>query len=218
MSDQATVKDTARPPGRPRSAASHQAIMQATLELLAEKGPRAMSMDGIAARAGVSKATIYRRWKSKEELIEALLETLMGLLPAVDSGDPRADMLTTGRIAQEPAAAAMIGLIPALVGEAVTNPEFGEVFRAKLVEPRRAQIRSFYERAVAKGEFRDDADLEFLADVTFGTIMMRSQIAGTSLDGLLDDQVRIWDTLVEAYGTPKGKRALARRRSSGESG
>jgi len=219
VSEQAeAAQDAARAPGRPRSAASHAAILRATLELLAEKGMGGMSMDSVAARAGVSKATIYRRWKSKEELIEALLETLMGLINTVDSGDPRADMLAAGRVAQEPAAAAMIGLIPALVGEAATNPEFGEVFRAKLVEPRRAQIRSYYERAVANGEFRDDADLEFLTDVTFGTIIMRSQIAGTSLDGLLDDQARIWDTLVEAYGTPKGKRALARRRSSGEPG
>ena len=186
--------------------------MRATLELLAEKGLRAMSMDAIAARAGVSKATIYRRWKSKEELLEALLDTLVDLIRPVDTGDPREDMLAAGRAVQG-APAARIDLIPALIGEANTSPEFGEVFRAKLVEPRRAQIRSFFERAVANGEFREDADLEFMTDVTFGTITMRSQIAGDSLAGLVEDQTRIWDMLVEAYGTPKGKRALARRRS-----
>jgi AcrR family transcriptional regulator len=207
------AQDTARPPGRPRSAASHEAILRATLELLAEKGSQAMSMDAVAARAGVSKATIYRRWKSKEELIEALLDTLAGLIQPADTGDPREDMLAAGRVAASGAAAPLIRLIPALVSEAVTNPEFAEVFRAKLVEPRRAQIRSFFERAVAYGEFRDDVDPEFLTDVMFGTIVFRSQIAGDSLDGLLDDQARLWDMLVEAYGTPKAKRALTRRRS-----
>jgi AcrR family transcriptional regulator len=207
----ASAELAARPPGRPRSAASHQAILRATLELLAEKGLRAMSMDAVAQRAGVSKATIYRRWKSKEELIEELLDTLVALIPPVDTGDPRDDMLAAGRVVQG-AAGPMIKLIPALVSEAATNPEFAEVFRAKLVEPRRAQIRDFFERAVAGGEFRADADLEFMTDVTFGTITMRSQIAGDSFDGLTDDQARIWDMLVEAYGTPKGKRALARRR------
>jgi len=217
MSEQAQQEQTAaRAPGRPRSAASHQAIMRATLELLAETGLRATSMDAIAARAGVSKATIYRRWKSKEELIEELLDTLMGLIPTIDEGDPREGLLAAGRVAQGAAAAPMIQLIPALVGEAVTNAEFAKVFRAKLVEPRRAQMRSFFERAVANGEFREDADLEFMTDVMFGTILMRSQIAGDSLDGLLDDQARLWDLLVETYGTPKGKRAMAqRRRNSG---
>jgi AcrR family transcriptional regulator len=212
VSDATTSTEQAgRPPGRPRSAASHQAILRATLELLAEKGLAAMSMDAVAQRAGVSKATIYRRWKSKEELIEELLDTLYGLIPPIDTGDPREGVLAAGRVVQG-AAGPMFKLIPALVGEAATNPEFAEVFRAKLVEPRRAQIRGFFERAVANGEFRDDADLEFMTDVTFGTITMRTQIAGDSFDGLVDDQGRIWDMLVEAYGTPKGKRALARRR------
>jgi hypothetical protein len=107
----------------------------------------------------------------------------------------------------------LIQLIPALIGEASINPEFGEVFRAKLVEPRRRQIRGFLERGVAAGEFRDDVDLDFLTDVVFGTIFFRRQVASATLAGLVDDQARLWDMLVDAYGTPKGKRALARRRS-----
>jgi AcrR family transcriptional regulator len=217
VSDATTeTQGAARPPGRPRSAESHQAILRATLELLAEKGPQAMSMDAVAARAGVSKATIYRRWKSKEGLIADLLDALAGLIHPIDTGNPREDLLSTAQAAVT-AAGPMIQLIPALVGEAVTNPDFARVFREKLVEPRRAQIRGFFERAAAVGEFRDDADLEFMTDVAFGTMLLRSQIASASFDTLVDDQARTWDLLVEAYGTPKGKRALARRRS-GEPG
>jgi len=212
MSEQAqTEQEAARAPGRPRSAASHQAILDATLHLVAENGMHGMSMDAVAARAGVSKATIYRRWKSKEELVEGLLDQLLALVQPIDTGNPREDFISTGR-----AAVAMAGpgirLLPALAGEAVTNPEFGEVFRQKLVKPRQAQIRSFLERAVEAGEIRADADLDFFSDMAFGTVIFRSQIADNALGKLAEDQARVWDVIVETVGTPKGKRALAKRR------
>ena len=212
MSEQATANDTARPPGRPRSAASHQAIIHATLELVAERGFPATSMDAVAARAGVSKATIYRRWKSKHELVEELLDQLLALVQPIDTGNPREDLLATGRAIAATNAPGM-KLLLALAGEAATNPEFGAVFRAKLVEPRRAQIRGFLERGVAAGELREDADLEFLTDVVFGTIVFRTQISSDDFGHLVADQERLWDMIVESAGTPKGKRALARRRS-----
>jgi len=206
-----SAQEAARPPGRPRSAASHEAILRATLELLAEKGMQAMSMDAVAARAGVSKATIYRRWKSKEELVEELLDQLLAIVQPLESGDPREDMLATTREAVASAGPALT-LMMALAGEAVTNPGFGEVFRAKLIEPRRDQVRGFLERAVATGELREDADLDFYVDVMLGSVIWRSQIVSVTFDNLVEDQARIWDMIVEAIGTPKGKRALARRR------
>jgi AcrR family transcriptional regulator len=212
MSEQ--IQEAARPPGRPRSAASHEAILKATLELLAEKGFRATSMDAVAARAGVSKATIYRRWKSKEELVEELLEALVALVQPIDTGNPREDLLATGRAVTATAAPGM-KLLMALAGEAVVNPEFGEVFRAKLVAPRKAQIRGFLERAVETGELRDDADLDFFADLALGTIIWRNQLADGTLATLVDDQARVWDVIVESAGTPKGRRALAKRRREG---
>jgi AcrR family transcriptional regulator len=214
VSDATTrAQDAARPPGRPRSAASHQAILQATLELLAEKGLRAMSMDAVAQRAGVSKATIYRRWKSKEELIRELLDSLLAIIQPIDTGNAREDLLAVGRWIVARAGPETM-LIPALAGEAATNPEFGEVFRAKLVDPRRAQIRGFLERAVAAGELRDDADLDFFADLMVGTVLFRNQLSRGTWDGLVEDQARVWDVIVESIGTPKGKRAMARRRAS----
>jgi len=167
-----------------------------------------------AARAGVSKATIYRRWKSKEELVKELLDHLLSLVRPIDTGDPRADFTSTGRAAVASAGPG-IKLLPALAGEAVTSPEFGEVFRAKLVRPRQAQIRRFLERAVEAGELRADADIDFLTDMAFGTVIFRSQIADDALENLAEDQARVWDVIVETAGTPKGKRALARRRREG---
>jgi AcrR family transcriptional regulator len=206
-----SAQDAARPPGRPRSAASHEAILRATLELLAEKGMHGMSMDAVAARAGVSKATIYRRWKSKEELVEELLDQILAVVQPIETGNPREDFLETGRRAVA-SAGPLLRLIPALVGEAVINPEFALVFRSKLIEPRRAQWRRFFERAVEAGELRADADLDFHADVAFGAVIFRTQIADERLDRLVEDQARAWDVIVESIGTPKGKRALAKRR------
>ena len=212
MSDQVQEEQqAARAPGRPRSAASHQAILEATLHLLAEKGMSGMSMDAVASRAGASKATIYRRWKSKEELVGELLDHLLALVRPIDTGDPREDFISTGRAAVASAGPG-IRLLPALAGEAVINPKFGEVFREKLVKPRQAQIRSFLERAVEAGELRADADLDFFTDMAFGTVIFRSQIAANALEDLAEDQARVWDVIVETVGTPKGKRALAKRR------
>jgi AcrR family transcriptional regulator len=203
---------TARPPGRPRSAASHEAILRATLELLGEKGFRGMSMDAVAARAGVSKATIYRRWKSKEELISALLDEMAGVVQVVNTGDPFEDLLTTSRFAAEHGES-LARLIPTLQGEAMVNPELDEMFRPKLLERRRDQLREFVRNAIAAGHIRDDVDIEFLADVMFGTVVMRANILGGTLKHLVEDQEKLWDLLIEGVGTPKGKRAISRRQA-----
>jgi AcrR family transcriptional regulator len=205
------VQQAARAPGRPRSAASHEAILRATLDLLGEKGLAGMSMDAVAARAGVSKATIYRRWKSKEEMVGALLDQIADVIQIVDTGDPFEDLLTTSRMAVE-GGEALIRLIPALQGEAAVNPEFGEMFRTKLVEVRRKQLRMFVRNAIAAGHIRDDVDVEFLADVMFGTVVMRNNLITNSLEHLVEDQIQLWDLLIEGVGTPKGKRAVNRRR------
>src|SRR5579859_7686549 len=81
-----------RRPGRPRSALAERAILEATLELLAEVGIEALSIEGVAARAGVGKTTIYRRWESKEELIVAAVRRLQVQAPIVDTGNFRADI------------------------------------------------------------------------------------------------------------------------------
>ena len=205
------AQGAARSPGRPRSAAAHEAILRATLELLGEKGFRGMSMDAVAERAGVSKATIYRRWKSKEELVGALLDALGDVVQVVNTGDPFEDLVETSRYAAEHGEE-VSRLITALQGEAAANPEFDVMFREKLLERRREQLREFIRNAIEAGHIRDDVDVDFLADVMFGTVVMRANILGGTLKHLVEDQIALWDMLIEGVGTPKAKRALARRR------
>jgi AcrR family transcriptional regulator len=162
----------------------------------------------------VSKATIYRRWKSKEELVGELLDVLGDVVEVVDSGDPFEDLMTTSRGAAE-RGEALAALITALQGEAAVNPEFAELFNEKLLQRRRDQLREFIRNAIAAGHIREDVDVEFLADLMFGTVVMRANILGGTLKHLVEDQTKLWDMLIEGVGTPKGKRAVTRRHAEG---
>ena len=127
-----------RTPGRPRSEASHQAIIRATLELLAEVGFRALTMESVRTRAGVGKATIYRRWNSKEELVRDAIVFLHDEFATPDTGSLRGDydaLATAVRASASRSGAAT--LMPRLLGDAVNDPELHAIFRANLVEPRR---------------------------------------------------------------------------------
>ena len=83
-----------RKPGRPRSAQAHKAIIDATLELLAEEGFQGLSIEAVAAKAGVGKTTIYRRWSSKDELVMDAIREVQIDLPVIDTGNFRNDLTT----------------------------------------------------------------------------------------------------------------------------
>ena len=86
MSERAETAAVRRPPGRPRSERSHQAIVVATLELLAEQGFQQLTMEQVARRAGVGKATIYRRWPAKADLVKDAIRYFSAELPVPDTG------------------------------------------------------------------------------------------------------------------------------------
>jgi AcrR family transcriptional regulator len=174
-----TAESPRRTPGRPRSEASHQAIIRATLELLLEGGYRSLTMEGVRARAGVGKATIYRRWSSKEELIRDVVGFMHDNLQAPDTGSLRGDyegMASLVRAAARRAGAAT--LMPRLLGDVANDPELRAIFYDNLVEPRRAQMRAVLQRAVARGEIRDDVDIELIIDLFAGPVVYRLLITG----------------------------------------
>ena len=163
-----------RLPGRPRSEASHQAIVQATLALLLEGGYRALTMEQVRARAGVGKATIYRRWQSKEELVATVIEHLHSDLQAPDTGTLAGDYEELGRsVIGGAAKVGMTTFMPRLLAETVDNAELHAIFYANLVAPRRAVMRTVLERAVARGELRGDVDLELVTDMLVGPAFYR---------------------------------------------
>jgi len=187
-----TAESPRRTPGRPRSEASHQAIIRATLELLLETGYRSLTMEAVRARAGVGKATIYRRWASKEELVRDAIVYLHDDFAPPDTGSLRGDYEAIARLvvaaAQKAGAATFM---PRLLGDAADDPELHAIFYEHLVAPRRQATRVMLERAVARGELRDDVDLELVMDLFAGPVVYRLLISGGDYEQLFgfDEQL-----------------------------
>jgi len=173
-----TAESPRRTPGRPRSEASHQAIIEATLELLIEVGYGSLTMEAVRARAGVGKATIYRRWPSKEELVRDAIVFLHDEFETPDTGSLRGDYEALAQVVRASASRGGTTLMPRLLGEAVNDPELFAIFRAHLVEPRRAALRAVLQRAVARGEIREGLDLELVLDLFAGPAVYRLLITG----------------------------------------
>jgi AcrR family transcriptional regulator len=175
-----------RSPGRPRSAEADEAILQAALELLASDGYRALTIERVRERAGVGKATIYRRYGSKEELVAAAIEHLNSDIPLPeDTGSIQGDFAATAQIVLEGAAqTGALTLMPRLLSEVVGEPEMHALFSAHLVEPRRRVVRGIVERAKARGEIREDVDTETAIDLMVGPFIYRLIIAGGDATGI----------------------------------
>lgn len=164
----------ARRPGRPRSAQADRAILNAAMELLVEEGFEGMSMEGIAARAGVGKTTIYRRWSSKEEVMAAALRLLDESVAVPDTGTARADV--QGLVAELMRSTQESIVWPALrriIGTAVSSPELLEIFWGNVIGPRQAALRTILERGVARGELREDLDVGLAVDTLAGAIIFQ---------------------------------------------
>jgi len=180
-----TAQSPRRTPGRPRSEASHRAIIQATLDLLLESGYRSLTMEGVRAHAGVGKATIYRRWSSKEELVRDAIVFMHDDLQAPDTGSLRGDYEgLASRVRSAAQRAGVATLMPRLLGETANDPELHKILYDNLVEPRRAQMRTIVERAMARGEIRDDVDIELIIDLFAGPVIYRLLITRGDLTQL----------------------------------
>lgn len=188
--------------GRPRSEEAHRAILDAALELLVEAGYSALTVEGIASRAGVGKATIYRRWASKLPLVIEAFGRLPGLEEA-DTGDLVMDLERMLRSYLEVFSSTPLGaVVPSLAGELPHNPELMELF-APVVRSRRQPLIRALQRGVARGEIPADTDLDLAADLIVGPITVRlfftrakpspkivPSIVRLALDGIRSDRGR----------------------------
>ncbi|MDX6503355.1 MAG: hypothetical protein QOE29_480 [Gaiellaceae bacterium] len=162
--------------GRPRSEKAREAILDAAAELLLAQGLGAVSMDAVAERAGVSKATIYRWWPTKETLaLDALYHEWAAASPgAGETGSLRADLLSLLRpwvrlVGKRPYGR----VIGALITEAHTDPAFAEQWREHFVEPRRDQARPILTHAIERGELPATTDPELALDLLYGPLYHR---------------------------------------------
>ena len=161
--------------GRPRSQEADRAILTATLDLLASRGLAAMSIEEIAARAGVGKATIYRRWSSKGLLaLDAFVTAFAEQQPLPDTGTLRGD-LTAALTAWVRAVTqtSMGSMLAGLVAEAQHDEELRAGWRDRVLEPLRSQHRIMLDRAIARGEIPATVDQEAVLDLFFGAAQHR---------------------------------------------
>ena len=159
-------------PGRPRSAQSHQAMLQATLELLAEVGFEAMSIEAIATRAGVGKTTIYRRYNSKAELVADAIESIREEVIIPDTGNLWGDMdaliQNAAQISLNPLGRQTVAMI---ISSASSNAEFAQIYWTKYLQPRREAFAIVLERAKARQEVKPDLDPGLVFDTMSGIML-----------------------------------------------
>jgi AcrR family transcriptional regulator len=178
-----------RRPGRPRSQEAHQAIIAATLQALMEQGYSGLSMERVAEDAGVGKATIYRRWKGKAELVAEALGSLRLAEAPSDEGSLKKDMLALSRrqLAVVRAQPRFPRLAPLLLAESAENPELHALVRSGLVDPIRGMIAELVRRAMKRGEVRRNLDVETVVDLIHGPIIYRLLLAGADPSALTEE-------------------------------
>src|SRR5271157_3043390 len=153
--------------GRKRSEAARQAILAAALRLAGERGYGAVTMEGIAAQAGVGKQTIYRWWGSRAAVVlEALRELASASIAIPDSGTLRSDLelFLGATFGSAELLAGGANLLRGLMAEAQLNERFCRELRAQLVDPRRQALRQLFERAQERGELHGDVDCDLGID------------------------------------------------------
>jgi AcrR family transcriptional regulator len=174
QADATAAPDAAKRPGRPRSERADQAILDAALDAFAEFGAEGVSCEGVAARAGVGKATIYRRWPGKEYLLIAVLAALKSPLPQPRGESVRDDlvaMLTVMvRDSDDPRYARQFAM---LHGEGERYPRLLARYKETVVEPRRETVRQVIRHGIETGELRGDTDVEIAMLTLMGAVMAR---------------------------------------------
>ncbi len=187
-----------KPTGDRRSERSKQAILDATRELLAEEGGvGALTIEAVAARSGVAKTTIYRRWRDKWELAldAAMIDMLTTFDDPIDVGDTRKELTTfvnsaVRTMGSEPFGRALQGL----ASEVATDPQLARVYRQYVVDPRRRQIDAVIKRGIERGDLRPDTDPRLIQELLIGPIYYRLLFSGrrSTAGSASDSSTRSW--------------------------
>ncbi|GAA5188875.1 hypothetical protein GCM10023322_40550 [Rugosimonospora acidiphila] len=174
VSEVAPVGQDRKAPGRPRSARADEAIIEAILDLLAEGTPfDGLSIEAVAARAGVGKATIYRRWSNKEALLYDAVARVKGEPGQVTGVSIRDDLLALLTPVGRPDHIRAGKIMPCLMAEMQRSPELRAVYQ-RLIEPRRESLRAVLRRGVAEGTLRADLDIETIVAMLVGPLIART--------------------------------------------
>lgn len=183
--------------GRPRDPETDARILAAALGQLTEDGFTGMSIDAVARAAGVSKATIYRRFTGKDDLATAAIATLPPPEFSEDAGDTRTRLVqmldnVRANVIDGPG----IEIHHQILAEARRNPELVRMFRERKITPRRAMVRALLEDGVQNGEIRGDVELDYVAELLAGSWMARWAGGGAFPDDWSEQVVAtIWPAI-----------------------
>jgi AcrR family transcriptional regulator len=171
-----------RSPGRPRSEHARLAILRSTLKLLGENGFSDLTIEAVAAHAGVGKATVYRWWPNKAVLIaDAFASSTTRKLHFPDTGFVRADMSQQMRQLIKVFRSPRGRIVSAILGGGQSDPDLIAAFRERFLWPRRREAYATLRRGILRGELGQDQDLDLLLDSLYGPIYMRFLIRHDSL-------------------------------------
>jgi AcrR family transcriptional regulator len=174
-----------------RTKKTEDVILEATRELLVEVGVHGLTVEGVAARAGVAKTTVYRRWRSKEELaLAVLLEMVNEIVAVPDLGNVRDELITLVNVAVRILGKTLMGrVMQGLVSDLAANEELGTAFREQIVSLRLAEVRRLIERGIQRGELRPDVDAVLVHELLFGPVYYRLLLSGGTLHSKLAQQI-----------------------------
>lgn len=179
-----------------------EAILQATRELLVERGARSLTIEAVAERAGVAKTTIYRRWASRHELALAVVLDMVKTASAVpELGDTRRELAEfLGRAVRILATTLMGPVMQGLVSELASDEELASAFRTQVVAVRVRELARVLDRGIARGHVRADVDAEQVHELLFGPVYYRLFLSGNDLDA--DLAQRIVDAVYPGIAPP----------------
>jgi AcrR family transcriptional regulator len=185
--------------GRPRSQAAHDAVLKAALRLVTKRGFRSVSMNEIAAEAGVGKMTLYRHWPNKAALVMDSLLVLIGSETDFPEAVSAIESLRQQLSLQVAFFRSSRGnLIRSLVAEAQSDSELAIAFRERWLNPRREGVRQIMHAAVAEGSLRSDIDIDTAIDLLYGSLYYRLLLGAGALDERFVDST--YDQFVEGHG------------------
>jgi AcrR family transcriptional regulator/predicted enzyme related to lactoylglutathione lyase len=196
---------TKTPDERRRNERARTAILRAARELLDRRGFQRLTIEGIAERAGVGKATIYRWWPSKAAVaMDAVLEAASARIPFPDTGSAREDLRRQIASVIELYTRTKTGRgIRALIAESQHDPSLAESLRDRFIASRRAEAATVFERGIERGELRPDLDVGVAIDALYGAVYYRLLVSHAPLDAAYADT--LIDQVFPAFGRRRGE-------------
>ncbi|CAG7648068.1 HTH-type transcriptional regulator AqdR [Paenibacillus solanacearum] len=169
--------------GRPRNVETEKSILSASYELLLENGFGAVTVEKIAERAGVSKATIYKWWPNKAAVVmDGFLSAASARLPVPETDSVLQDILDHVKNVTRFMTSPEGQIIKELIGEGQFDSGLAEAYQTRYIQPRRLEARQLLERGVRHGELNEDLDIELSIDLLYGPIFYRLLVLGDPID------------------------------------